>query len=523
MLASSEMTETIKVDQPPVLKLTPIGTEEKINRKAIETEVVQSVRNGKIEFLRIVLESGDDEHKILHTEREVYQADLKLCLAHLERQFFNDQENALNEYVDNISNGENIALLKSGFHDRLKALNGSVIEKAIKLTIDSISQLRNKLKMLNIEVPNIYTLQAHYYNHFKQYEIAIPIKSVSTLQKKIILDISNISLLIENLDQNYHDLLDKMKLLHDSYEQFIADKKAYFINILATDIRKIPFIFNFNPSDKKRIDEFLLLKVSPNLVETVTGDTLLHIAIDHDRENIVNLLLERGADLFIKNKAGVSANDKASSLSNPKYLKIFSLHRKKTQMSEREQTTFPKEILEIIDPIMNEASVILDKYCIKLEHRKNLCLFLQIMLHYDLRIQSRSQDYAVYAEKLRAASKDGDPNIFFNEVLKRAPNAPRGAFNLSSLHDPLYELLLKFMKVFDTQSYNELKKQVKISELPYMEKNPTDEDLIRKLTSDLKSAHNEIELLKAKLKKAEGKSNEPEKGKSHSMVRTVFC
>ncbi len=189
-------------------------------------------------------------------------------------------------------------------------------------------------------------------------------------------------------------------------------------------------------------------------------------------------------------------------------------------------------MIDIIDPVLKEARLVLEKYSITLEYRKNLCLFLQIMLHYDTRIDSRlydtridsrSQDYAVYTDKLKAASRDGDPNVFFNEVLKRAPYAPRGALGRSTLHDPLLELLLKFMKAFDTQAFNELKKQVKITELPFKVKNPTDEDLVRKLTSELKSATNEIALLKAKLKKAEEKSKEPEKEKSRSLVNTIFC
>ncbi len=517
MLASTEMREHVTCTNNSTIKLVPANTVVSINRDDIETEVIQAIKSGNIDFLKITLESGH-EQKILQVEKETHHANLQLNLCWLEYQLLSGQKDIINEYIDKISNGEDVALSKTILRDRLTELSDSIVDQAIKHNNEAVDIIKKKLKVLNIQPTDVYTLRAYYYNYMKMHEIKFPIHSVSLNLEKIRSNLSKCREANISLTKKHHDFLDQMSGLHRAYDKFLEEQKSHFIQILSGDRENIPLRFNFNHSDKNRINDFLAIKINPNVVESLTGDTLLNIAIDHDREDIVKLLLERSADIFIKNKAGISANDKASLLPNSKYLRIFSLHLDKIVLSNIDYAYLSKEIKDILDPMLTDANVILQKYGIKLSDRKSMSLFLKVLFRYSARLESRSHDLAAYMEKLSIASRDGDPSVFFNEVIKRAFNAERGMLNQSSLHDPLQALMQKFIQVFDAHVFNELKKNKTVTELPFS----SSEDTMRSLKSKLDISNNENTILRVKLKQYENQRDIPEEQNSHSARQTLF-
>jgi len=102
-----------------------------------------------------------------------------------------------------------------------------------------------------------------------------------------------------------------------------------------------------NPADLVGAREKLkdLAKQDPNaIVDTATGQTLLHQAItkplsptftNASRIKLVSMLLQRGADITKKDKAGQTALDLAKKSGNPEILAIFDLFSPTKERTEK--------------------------------------------------------------------------------------------------------------------------------------------------------------------------------------------
>ena len=131
------------------------------------------------------------------------------------------------------------------------------------------------------------------------------------------------TVLKDSLDKEFSTLESALKksIKHDVVDTKVATNKSFF---------------------EKLKD---LAKQDPNaIVDTATGQTLLHQAItkplsptftNASRIKLVSMLLQRGADITKKDKAGQTALDLAKKSGNPEILAIFDLFSPTKERTEK--------------------------------------------------------------------------------------------------------------------------------------------------------------------------------------------
>ena len=382
-------------------------------------------------------------------------------------------------------------------NDFLNNMFESTIEKAIQAEFDIQNEFKERFYLLKCKPLDALELKLFYTKYFNQHKISALEESLPDIHINICVKFTEYNDLRDKIVAQYCNLSNNVESVKKEFLKSKELQKENFIRLLksvnARDI--VPLIFLYNPTDFKSIDKLLSLNLSPDLIDPVTGETLLYSAVDCERYDIIRLLLSKGADPFAKNTDGQSAHKIASVDTKPQCLEIMLEFIQRQPLSDNDSKDASKELLDILNPVLNQAKQLLDRYGIKLQKRKSLSLFLRVLLHYNACIDERSEDYATYSEKLREAKRDVDIHVFFDEIVKKATSAKKGMLGNSSLHDPLAKLMETFLRDFDTHSFNELRRS-KVTE-QYASPNS---DMIKMLKSKLERANQEIAYIQARNK-----------------------
>lgn len=513
MLPAIEMQGRVKRDSN-IVRFVSVGDQSNASIREFYVNIAQAVRDGQIAFFdAIIIESN--RKRIMQKEKETYECHLKLKLAELEHQLIIDQTDTITDYVDTISEGGDVKSLKQQLNDKLKNLIYVAIDNAIELELKVQSEIKERFIFLECQELDKLSLKVFYLKYFDQHILPLPLTAISAAMLNLAFKISHHNTLDEKINYDYNKLCDELHELHIYHEKRKEESKSKLKNLLININTRglIPLPFQYDPSDEHSISRLVDLHISPDFIDPNSGDTLLHIAINSQKADILRLLLERGADPFVTNQSGIPAHTTASLHCNPKYLKIMTKFTEAKPLRDIHTKDTPTELVDIINPVLEQAKKLLDQYGIILKKRKGLSLFLRILLQYEDCIDSRSLDYATYSEKLRIADHNFDPHIFFNEVLKRASIAKKGALNSSSLHDPLVSLMQKFLRDFDAYSYNELRKSKEFNARENRPNISPKEDMIKILQEQLNAANNEIKILRARIKREEKENpSEPTQG-----------
>jgi hypothetical protein len=499
MHTTIEMKERISRDAN-VIRFISTADQSNINIDEFHARIAQAVRDNQIEFLDAVM-IDYDRSLIIKMEKETYDCYLKLNLARLDLELVTQQNNIIKEYCDKmLKEGGDINSLKKQVNDKLNFLIDNAIEKAIELELKIQSELDERFIFLKCQPLDKLSLKIFYLKYFEQDVLTLPLPSITDTLVDFVFRLSDLNGLVDKIESDYNDICDDLSAIHINYRKRKHESKVKLKDMLKDkNLRnKIPLAFQYDASDDKAIGRLIELQFIPDLIDPETGDTLLHIAIDANQAHILGLLLDRGADPFKPNKNGVTAHTKASLLPNPKFLKIINKSTEDKQLKDIHTEDVSKELLDIINPVLEQAKKLLDEYGIILEKRKSYSIVLRILLQYEQRIKSRSQEYATYSEKLRIAERDLDPNVFFNEVVKTASIAKRGLLNNSSLHDRLVQLMQTFLKDFDAHGYNKLRQAKELSPKVDRYNISPKEDMIKILKQKLNASHEEIKILRAR-------------------------
>lgn len=439
-----------------MLSRSLIADPSKILKSDIEADVLEAAKKGNYDFLGIVLETGIED-KILTQEKDAFELFLKYKIHAMECQLIDRQKTYISDYND----GERTPDLKQLLHNRLTRLIDMHVDEAIEMEKEAIVSLNERNKFYKKE-PGIYNvMKAHYLNHFSQHEIPLPIERLSFVLETLRLKLNHHADLSGMSEYEYSKLVNLTQETHIKFDSINSAMKSNFLFFITMPGYRIPLTYQYDRNDNRAIDRFLSIKISPNLIEPETGDTLLHIAIANDKITLAQLLIGRCADPLIRNKAGISALDLASKASSPEYFDLITNSLKLVKSSKNITTPIDMDFKDILDKMtyFKDAREVLNDYSIKLNYRKRLSLFIRIIMLFEKRLDSRLHDFGHYHEILRLAEVEHDPYIFFSEVEKLWKKAERGLRGKSQLHDELNEIRERFVMEFDHLRFRELKKK----------------------------------------------------------------
>jgi hypothetical protein len=276
MIESIEGIQDIKIVDEPAIKLSPRdGVPDKIPDLAQNEEMVlESIKKGYRAFVGILLETGFDKD-LFDIEKEVYEIQKELDLLDFEISLCIRQRELIIEYTDKMFNSDHPRQLNDQLVENLSKLIEDKTHEAVEQDIREERVIKGQFRLF--KVPNIAPLKskAEYLQHFLQHSISFENKKISEAPESLKVKIDALRRKREGVSCDLDDLRLIKREIDKIYFEFNNEQIAiYQSEIEHPGTFKVPPNYTVN---KRTMEQILEHRVSPNLVDPETGETLLHI------------------------------------------------------------------------------------------------------------------------------------------------------------------------------------------------------------------------------------------------------
>lgn len=426
-----------------------------------DNDVIEAVKTGNVDFLKVTLQTGF-ESKVAIIEKNYHELKLKLKKHTIESRYLRIQRNLLSKYIDNNLAAE----LREALYNKLFDLSDNYLEEAVREEIQLERNMPERYSTFKPETRQHTIVKGQYFQYLSQHDILTDWPNIkagqvlSNIHEKIAAN----DAIIKELESELTFIQRDMRSAQCEHGSILGQDRNTFYILLDNARNKIPITYHYDSKDREVIDNFLKHKVSPDLIDPLTGDSLLNLAILNNQPQVVELLLKRGADCLKTIIAGRSPLDLSSKSSNNSLFKMLT-----NNLSERSYHNTPEvesdaELKNILKELgsfgaLDDAKKVVDNYGKTINKRRDMSIFFRIIKFYQFRLASREKEFAEYQQMLDIAYKDQDPHLFFKAVEKISEKASRGLRGLSELHDQLIKLKKKFIEEFDSHRFNEMKTQ----------------------------------------------------------------
>jgi hypothetical protein len=346
MIEPIEGIPTVPHYEEPAIKLSPReGNPNTVpDLKENEEAVLEFVKKGDKAFVGVLLETGFDKD-LTDIEREVYENQRELRLVDVEIALCTRQRELIKECADSILNSEDLQdphFLKLRLLDDLSLLLEFITQDATKNDSIEDRAIRGQFRLFTFPPFDELNTKTEYFQLLQQHQFSFNnLKKLSEAPETFKTKLDTLRRKREGLSCSLDDSRLLKREVDNIYFRFNNDQLEIYQGLIyGSGTFKIPPRYTVN---RDVMEKILRHKVSPNLVDPETGNTLLHIALAQRNTGLTALLMSRGADPLKTNRKGDSAMKIASNMEEPLFLAIITASLKKSDfLTDQMRNVFSK-------------------------------------------------------------------------------------------------------------------------------------------------------------------------------------